>query len=154
VIVRGDQRGGEIDRAIEPAELDQRARQLAGDERLGAAGQSLLVLDHRGLVLAAGAQHAAEPGMLACAGVDLLQPDVLRVDAALGEPDRLAGARLAVAALEVGAPLLLDRGPRYAERFRHGAPGALAVALADQRVADPAVADLALHPADQGVDLG
>src|SRR5262249_38333239 len=127
---------------------------LAGDERLRAAGQGLLVLDDRGLVLATGAQHAAEPGVLAGAGADLLEPDILGVDPTLGEPDQLAGARLAIAALEVGAPLLLDRRPRYAERFCHGAPRALALALADQRIADPAVADLALHPADQGVHLG
>src|SRR6185436_12053844 len=154
VVVGGDQRGRELDRAVELAELDQRARELADDERLGAAGQRLLVLDHRRLVLAARAQHAAEPRVLAGALADLLEPDVLRADAALGELDRLAGARLGVADLEVIAPLPLDGGPRHAERLGDGAPRALAVALRCQRLTDPAIADLGLHPADQGVDLG
>ena len=44
VVIGGGERGRELDRLVVAAELDQRARELAGDERLGLAdGKRLLV---------------------------------------------------------------------------------------------------------------
>src|SRR2546428_1854451 len=112
VIVGGDERSRELDRAVEAAELDEGTRELAGDEGLGPARQGFFVLDRGGLVLAAGAEHSAQASVFARAHADLLEAHVLGADAALREPDRLARARLGVADLEVVAPPAVDGGPR------------------------------------------
>ena len=119
--------------------------------------ERLLVLDRRP-PRACRARAACRRAARACerAPSTCSSPTFSESDAALAELDRLA-ARAPCAVpptLRCASPRLLDLRPRQRQRLGDRAPRALAIALRVERVADALVADLAVHPADQRVDLG
>src|SRR5688572_18418298 len=87
--------------------------------------------------------------------MDGLEPDVLGIDATFVELDRLARFGLRIGRrLQMYAPFFVDSTPRLTERLGDGTARTLAVALRGQCVANALVADLAVHPTDERVDLG